>query len=60
MRVLSQTELSRLSRAELSILLRRIAGELPNLAEGSRELRNAHVNLQNIRRALARPEFRPR
>ncbi|MFM9850245.1 MAG: hypothetical protein ACKVP3_24195 [Hyphomicrobiaceae bacterium] len=60
MRVLSQTELSRLSRAELSILLRRIAGELPNLAEGSAELRNAHVNLQNIRRALSRPEFRPR
>ena len=59
MRILSQTELSRLSRAELCILLRRIAGELPNLKEGSAELRNAHVNLQNIRRALARPEFRP-
>ncbi|HET6375036.1 MAG TPA: hypothetical protein VFF88_03220, partial [Methylocella sp.] len=60
MRVLSQGELSRFTRAELYTLLRRIAGELPCLKEGSAELRNAHVNLQNIRRALARPEFRPR
>jgi len=59
MRVLSQTELSRMSRAELAILLRTIACELPRLREGSQELRNAHANLQNIRRALARPEFRP-
>jgi len=59
MRVLSQTELSRLSRAELAILLRAIASELPRLREGSQELRNAHANLQNIRRALARPDFRP-
>jgi hypothetical protein len=44
----------------LAVLLRRIAGELPNLKEGSLELRNAHVNLQNIRRALGRPDFRPR
>jgi len=60
MRVLSQSELLRLTRQELAVLLRRLAGELPNLKEDSRELRNAHLNLQNIRRALARPDFRPR
>lgn len=59
MRVLSQNELLRLTRQELAVLLHRIAGELPNLKEGSLELRNAHFNLQNIRRAIARPEFRP-
>jgi hypothetical protein len=52
MRVISQTELMRLSRAELMVLQRRIAGELVNLPENSTELRNAHVNLVNIRRAL--------
>jgi hypothetical protein len=31
----------------------------PNLPEGSRKLRAAHANLQNIRGALARPDFRP-
>lgn len=60
MRVLSQTELNRMSRAELGILLRTIACELPRLREGSHELRNAHANLQNIRRAMAQPDFRPR
>jgi hypothetical protein len=35
------------------------AAELPNLPEGSAELRSAHTNLLNIRRALARPDFRP-
>ena len=60
MRVLTQSELSRFTKTELFALLRRIAGELPSLKEGSAELHNAHVNLQNIRRALARPDFRPR
>lgn len=60
MRVLTQSELSRFTKAELFALLRRIAGELPNLKEGAAELRNAHTNLQNIRRALAKPDFRPR
>ena len=59
MRVLTQSELSRFTKAELFALLRRIAGDLPDLKEGSAELRNAHINLQNIRRALARPDFRP-
>jgi hypothetical protein len=44
----------------LLVLLRAIASELPHIAENSRELRVAHFNLQNIRRALARPDFWPR
>ena len=60
MRVLSLSELSRLSKTELSVLLRRVASELPSLREGSSELHNAHTNLVNIRRAMARPDFRPR
>lgn len=60
MRVISQSELLRLSRIELHALLCRIAAELPALPEGSHDLRIAHLNLHNIRVALARPEFRPR
>ena len=60
MRVLTQTELNRFTKAELYVMLGRIAGQLPGLKEGSAELRNARINLQNIRRALARPDFRPR
>ena len=54
-RVLSQSELLRCVRGELSALLNRIACELPGLPEGSAELRNAHANLQNIRRAVLKP-----
>jgi hypothetical protein len=54
MRVLSDGELMRATRIELEALLRVISCELPVLPEGSNELRNAHVNLQKIRRALAR------
>jgi hypothetical protein len=50
MRVLTQGELNRFTKAELFALLRRIGGQLPDLKEGSAELHNAHVNLQNIRR----------
>lgn len=60
MRLISQAELSRLSRAELHALLRRIGAELPALPEGSHDLRIAHYNLFNIRLMLARPDFRPR
>lgn len=60
MRVISQSELLRASKVELHAMLRRIAAELPGLPEGSHELRIAHLNLHNIRQALARPEFRPR
>jgi hypothetical protein len=61
MRLLSLMELNRLSRAELMALLRVIAAELPQLEEGSAELRWAHANLANIRAALAKPKpgFRP-
>lgn len=55
MRMLTPGELSRMTRTELMALLRRIAAELPAMREGSNELRNAHANLMNIRRALARP-----
>jgi hypothetical protein len=54
MRVISQSELLRLSRAELSVLLHRIVCELPYLPENSPELRVAHFNLQCIRAALTR------
>jgi hypothetical protein len=60
MRVLSLFELRRLSRGELMVIQRKLASELTALPEGSIELRNAHTNLLNIRRALARPDFRPR
>jgi hypothetical protein len=60
MRVLPQSELARLSKAHLSVLLRQIASELPGLKEGSHELRIAHFNLTIIRRAMVRPDFRPR
>ena len=55
MRVLTQTELSRMTRTELMALLRRLSAALPDLREGSAELREAHFNLTNIRRVLARP-----
>jgi hypothetical protein len=55
MRVLTQGELSRMTRTELMALLRRISTDLPDLREGSNELRDAHAKLQNIRKALARP-----
>jgi hypothetical protein len=48
--LISQTELMRLSRTELMVLQRGIAGELVYLSEDSIELRNAHANLVNIRR----------
>jgi hypothetical protein len=60
MRVLSQSELLRCTKPELAALLRKIAAMLPEFAEGSIELRNAHSNLQNVRRALARPDPGPR
>ncbi len=55
MRVLTPGELSRMTRPELMALLRRIATDLPAMREDSHELRDAHANLVNIRRALARP-----
>jgi hypothetical protein len=53
-KVLSQIELNRPMRTELMVLLHMIPGELASL-ENSVELRNAHADLLNIRRRLARP-----
>jgi hypothetical protein len=54
MRVLTLTELMRLTRIELCALLTRITNELPDLPEGSAERDNALTTLRNIRFVLAR------
>ena len=54
MRVLTITELLRLTRGELCELAARITAELPHYPEGSPELATALTNLRNIRWALAR------
>ena len=59
MRVLTLTELMRLTRTELCVLLMRITNDLPDLPEGSVERANAHVNLVTIRCLLARRDFSP-
>jgi hypothetical protein len=59
MRVLTLTDLMRLTRIELCALLRRITNELTEFPEGSVERANAHINLGNIRRVLARRDFSP-
>jgi hypothetical protein len=58
MRVPSQHELCRLTKAELSVLRHQIASELAYLPDGSLALRNA-ASICTICQALARPEFRP-
>ena len=59
MRVLTLTELMRLTRIELCALLTRITNELPDFPEGSAERDNALTNLRNIRWVLARRDFSP-
>jgi hypothetical protein len=59
MRVLTITELMRLTRTELCALLTRITNELPDLPEGSVERANAHINLRNIRRLMVRRDPSP-
>ena len=59
MRLLTITELMRLTRIELCDLLTRITTALPNFSEGSAERANALMNLGNIRRVLARRDFSP-
>ena len=53
MRPLATIELTRYSWVQLVTLLRAIENELPHLAEGSDERRNALINLYTIRRVLA-------
>lgn len=59
MRVLTITELLRLTRKELCDLAARITADLARYPEGSVELANAVTNLRNIRCALARRDFSP-
>jgi hypothetical protein len=59
MRVLTITELMRLTRTELCALLTRITNELPALPERSVERANAHINLRNIRRLMLRRDPSP-
>ena len=59
MRVLTLTELMRLTRTELCSLLARITNDLTTFPEGSAEREAAHINLRNIRWVLARRDFSP-
>jgi len=59
MRVLTLTELMRLTRIELCALAAQITNELAEFPEGSPERDNALTNLRNIRSALARRDFSP-
>ncbi|ODR95353.1 hypothetical protein AUC70_05785 [Methyloceanibacter stevinii] len=61
MRALTHNELARMTRTELTAILHSIAALLPDLPEGSQELRIAHYNLRIVRTALApKPGFGPR
>ncbi len=60
MRVWTLIELFRLTRAELFGLHWEIVNALAAMPDGDPERPVALANLQNIRRALARPHFAPR
>ncbi len=53
MRVLTITELLRLTRIELCDLAARITNAWPDFPEGSVEQENAFINLRSIRHVLA-------
>jgi hypothetical protein len=59
MRVLTLTELMRLTRVELCALLARITNDLTIFPQGSAEREAAFINLRNIRAVLARRDFSP-
>jgi hypothetical protein len=59
MRVLTINELLRMTRKELCGLAAHIAARLPTYCEGSAARTAAHINLRNIRWALARRDFSP-
>ena len=59
MRVWTLFELFRLTRAELFGLYRDIVNALAAMPDNDPERPIALANLQNIRRALARPNFAP-
>lgn len=54
MRVLTLTELMRMTRIELCDLAARITNALPGFPETSVEYANARINLRNIHRVLTR------
>ena len=60
MRVWTLIELFRLTRAELFGLYREIVNALAAMPDSDPERPIALANLQNIRRALARPQLVPR
>ena len=60
MRAYTLSELFRLTRAELFGLYRDIVNALAAMPDSDPERPIALANLQNIRRALARPNFAPR
>ena len=60
MRVWTSSELLRLTRAELFGLYRKIANAFAAMPDRDPERPIALVNLQNIRKVLARPNFAPR
>jgi hypothetical protein len=59
MRVLTLTELMRLTRTELCGLAALAINALADYPEGSPEREAAQINLRNIRWALARRDFSP-
>lgn len=59
MRILSITELMRLSKIELCDLAARITNTFPDYPEGSPERTASVTNLGNIRVILARRDFSP-
>ena len=59
MRVLTLTELMRLTRIELCGLFTQITNELAQFPEGSPDRTTVLTHLANIRAALARRDFSP-
>ena len=59
MQMLSITELMRLTRNELCVLLTRSANALAEYPEGTPERRTVLINIHNIRWAIARRGLAP-
>ena len=58
MRILTMTELMRITRPELTAWEARIMAVLADYAEGSPDHAAAMTNLRNIRMVLSRPSYR--
>ena len=59
MKILTLTELLRMTRIELCALLTEIANAMNDLPEGSPDRFTGEANLHKIRWALARGDFSP-